>query len=74
MVKMRAITNERAHQKTTKETDTVAKGEDPATTTTTAPTAKYPRGTKTIVIKEMTVETRDTAAMEKKTTGATKGF
>jgi hypothetical protein len=40
MVKMHATTNERGHQKTTKEIDMVAKGEDPATTTTTAPTAK----------------------------------
>jgi hypothetical protein len=39
-VKMRATTNERGHQKTTEETDTVAKGEDPTTTTTMAPTAK----------------------------------
>jgi hypothetical protein len=40
MVKMRATKNERGHQKTTEETDMVAKGEDPATTTTTAPTTK----------------------------------
>jgi hypothetical protein len=40
MVKMRATTNERGHQKMTEETDTVAEGEDPATTTTTAPIAK----------------------------------
>jgi hypothetical protein len=40
MVKMRATINERGHQKMTEETYTVAKGEDPATTTTTAPTVK----------------------------------
>jgi hypothetical protein len=40
MVKMRATTNERGHQKTTDETDTVAKGEDSAITTTMAPTTK----------------------------------
>jgi hypothetical protein len=40
MVKMRATTNERGHQRTTEETDTVAKEEDPAIMTTTAPTAK----------------------------------
>jgi hypothetical protein len=40
MVKMRVTTNERGHQKTTEETDTVAKGEDPAITTNIAPTAK----------------------------------
>jgi hypothetical protein len=40
MVKMRATTNERGHQKTIEEIDTVAKGDDPTTTTTIAPTAK----------------------------------
>jgi hypothetical protein len=40
MVKMHATTNERNHQKTTEETDSVAKGEDPAITTTMAHTAK----------------------------------
>jgi hypothetical protein len=40
MAKTRAITNEHDHQKMTEETDTVAKGEDPAITTTMAPTAK----------------------------------
>jgi hypothetical protein len=40
MVKMHVTTNERAHQKTIEETDTVAKREDLATTTTTAPTTK----------------------------------
>jgi hypothetical protein len=40
MAKMRATRNERGHQKTTEEIDTVAKGEGPAITTTMAPTAK----------------------------------
>jgi hypothetical protein len=40
MAKMRATTNEHDHQKTTEETDTVAKREDPKIMTTTAPTAK----------------------------------
>jgi hypothetical protein len=40
MAKMRATTNEHDHQKMTEETETVAKGGDPAITTTTAPTAK----------------------------------
>jgi hypothetical protein len=40
MAKMRATTNEYDHQKTTGGTDTVAKGGDPAITTTMAPTAK----------------------------------
>jgi hypothetical protein len=40
MVKMRVTTNEHGHQRTTEETDTVAKGGDPAITITTAPTSK----------------------------------
>jgi hypothetical protein len=36
MAKTRVITSGRDHQKTTGGTDTVAKGEDPATMTTTA--------------------------------------
>jgi hypothetical protein len=40
MAKTRATTNECGYQKTTEETDTVAKGGDPATTTTTALTVK----------------------------------
>jgi hypothetical protein len=40
MAKIRATTNEHDLQKTIEETDTVAKGGDPAITTTTAPTAK----------------------------------
>jgi hypothetical protein len=40
MAKTRATTNERDHQKTTEETDTAAKGGDPAITTTMAPTVK----------------------------------
>jgi hypothetical protein len=40
MVKIRATTKERDHQRKTEETDTVAKGGDPVITTTTAPTAK----------------------------------
>jgi hypothetical protein len=38
--KTRATTNERGHQKMIEEIDTAAKGGDPATTTTTAPTVK----------------------------------
>jgi hypothetical protein len=74
MVKTCAITNKRDHQRTTEETDTVAKGGDPAITTTTAPTAKLPRDTKIVLIKEMIAEIQDTAAMEEKNTGAAKGF
>jgi hypothetical protein len=74
MVKMRATTNEREHQRTTEETDTVDKGGDLAITTTTAPTAKWPRDTKTVPINEMTAEIWDTAATEEKITGAAKGF
>jgi hypothetical protein len=40
MAKMHAITNGRDHRKTTGEIDTVAKGEDPATMTTTVPIVK----------------------------------
>jgi hypothetical protein len=40
MAKMHATTNERGHQKTTGETDTVTKGKDLATMITTALTAK----------------------------------
>jgi hypothetical protein len=40
MAEMRVTTNKRDHQKTIEETDTVAKEEDPAITTTMAPTTK----------------------------------
>jgi hypothetical protein len=40
MAKMHATTNEHDHQKTIGETDTAAKGGDPAITITTALTAK----------------------------------
>jgi hypothetical protein len=40
MEKMRATTNGHDHQRTIEETDTEAKGGDPAITITTAPTAK----------------------------------
>jgi hypothetical protein len=40
MAKMRATTNEHDHQKMTGETDTAAKGGDPAIMTTMAPIAK----------------------------------
>jgi hypothetical protein len=40
MIKMRATINEHGHLMTIEETDTVAKGGDPAITTTTAPIAK----------------------------------
>jgi hypothetical protein len=40
MARMRATTNEYDHQKTIEETDMLARGEDPAITTTTAPTPK----------------------------------
>jgi hypothetical protein len=40
MAKMHAITNEHDHQKTAGEIDTVAKGEDLATTITTVLTVK----------------------------------
>jgi hypothetical protein len=40
MAKIRATTSGHDHQKTTWEIDTVAKGEDPATTTTTVLTVK----------------------------------
>jgi hypothetical protein len=40
MAKMRATTNKHDHQKTIEETDMVAKGGDPAITTTMAPKAK----------------------------------
>jgi hypothetical protein len=40
MTKMRATTNEHDHQKTTGETDTVAKGGDPAIMTTMDPIGK----------------------------------
>jgi hypothetical protein len=40
MAKLHATTNERGHQKMTEETNTVAKGEDPATIITTALIAK----------------------------------
>jgi hypothetical protein len=74
MVKMRATSNKHDHQKTTGEIDTVAKGGDPTITTTMAPIAKQPWDTKTIIIKEMTAETQDTAATEEKTMEIAKGF
>jgi hypothetical protein len=40
MAKMRAIASGHNHWKTTGEIDTVAKGEDPATMTTTIPIVK----------------------------------
>jgi hypothetical protein len=40
MAKTHATTNERGHQKTTKETNTVDKEGDPEITTVTAPTVK----------------------------------
>jgi hypothetical protein len=40
MEKMGATTNGHDHQRMIEETDTEAKGEDPAITITTAPTAK----------------------------------
>jgi hypothetical protein len=40
MVKMCAATNEHDHLRMTEEIDTVAKGGDPAITTTTTPIAK----------------------------------
>jgi hypothetical protein len=57
MAKKRAITRGCDHQKTIGETDIVAKGEDPATTTTTVLIVKWPLDIRTITIKKMTVET-----------------
>jgi hypothetical protein len=50
------------------ETDTEAKGGDPAITITMALTAKKPQGTRTIATKGTIVEARDIVATEKKTT------
>jgi hypothetical protein len=61
MVKTRATTNEHDHRRRQRKQIRLPK-ED------------IPRGTKTIVIKETTAKTRDTVAMEKKTTGAAKKF
>jgi hypothetical protein len=49
------------------ETDTEIKGDGPAITTTTAPIAKSPQGTKTTAIKEVIAEARDIEATEKRT-------
>jgi hypothetical protein len=59
-------------QKTIGETGTIAKEEDPATMTITAPIAKLPQDTRTIIIKEMTLGAQDTAATVGKTPVATK--
>jgi hypothetical protein len=50
------------------ETDTEAKGRDPAITVTTALTARWPQGTRTIATKGTTVKARDIVATEKKST------
>jgi hypothetical protein len=54
-------------QKTIEETNMEIKGGDLEITTTTAPTAKSPLDTKTIVIKEVIIEARDIEATEKRT-------
>jgi hypothetical protein len=50
------------------ETDMEAKGGDPAITITTALTARWPQGTRTIATKGTTVKSWDIVATEKKTT------
>jgi hypothetical protein len=39
-------------------TDAAIRGEDPATTTTRAPTVEYPQDTKTTITKEITAKTQ----------------
>jgi hypothetical protein len=74
MAKIHATTNKHDHQKTTGEIHTAAKGGDPTIMKTTTLTAKYPWDIKIIIIKEMTAETQDLAAMEEKTMEIAKGF
>jgi hypothetical protein len=66
MVKMRVTIKERGHQKTTGETDTTVKGEDPGTMTTTVLIVKYPRDTRTTTTKETIAGTLGTATTEEK--------
>jgi hypothetical protein len=66
MEKMHA-TSRRDLQRTTEETDTEAKGDDPEITIPTARIAKSPQGIKTIAIKEMIAEARDIKATERST-------
>jgi hypothetical protein len=54
--KTRATTSVRDPQKMIGETGTEIKGDGPAITTTTAPIAKSPQGTKTTATKEVIVE------------------
>jgi hypothetical protein len=49
------------------ETGTEIKGDGPAITTTTAPIAKSPQGTKTTATKEAIAEVQDIEATEKRT-------
>jgi hypothetical protein len=66
--KMRATINARDRQRTIEETDMEVKGEDPAITTITALTAKYPQDIKTTATKATAVKVRDTVATAKMTT------
>jgi hypothetical protein len=68
MERTRATTNGRDLRKTTEETDTEVKGDDPETTTHTAHTAKSPQDIKTTAIREMTAEVRDIEATERRIT------
>jgi hypothetical protein len=68
MEKMHATTSIRDRQKMIEEIDMEAKEEDPATTTTTAPTAKWPQDTKTTAIKGATAKARGIETTEKRTT------
>jgi hypothetical protein len=67
MEKMRATTSGRDLQRTTEEIDMEVKGDDPETTTPTAPIAKSLQDIKTTAIKEMIAEARDIEATEKRT-------
>jgi hypothetical protein len=67
MEKMHVTTSGHDPQKMIEEIDMKIKGDDPEITTTTAPIAKSPPGTKTTATKEVTAEARDIEATEKKT-------
>jgi hypothetical protein len=70
MEKMRATTNGHDLQRTTEETDTEVKGDDPKTSTSTALITKSPQDIKTTVIRETTAEARDIAATEERSIGS----
>jgi hypothetical protein len=68
MEKMRATISTCDHQRIIEETNMEVNEEDPAITTTTALTAKYPQDTKTTATKATTVKVQDIVTTAMKTT------